>query len=53
MFLKNDIDETYKQNFNSLGITNENKILAILNELDKIAEIGYAWYVNNNLGKHI
>ena len=51
MFLKNSIDETFIKQFAALGVTNENDIITILNGLDNIAEIGYAWYVNNNLNK--
>lgn len=49
MFLKNQIDETFIKQFNELGITNENAIITILNGFDQIAEIGYAWYVNNSI----
>ncbi len=51
MYLKGEIDETYIKQFAALGVTNENDIVTILNGLDNIAEIGYAWYVNNNLNK--
>lgn len=51
MFLKNSIDETFIKQFAALGITNENDIITILNGLDNIAEIGYAWYVNNKANK--
>ncbi len=51
MYLKGEIDETYIKQFAALGVTNENDIITILNGLDNIAEIGYAWYVNNNLNK--
>ena len=34
-----------------MGVTNENDIITILNGLDNIAEIGYAWYVNNKANK--
>ena len=51
MFIKNSIDETFIKQFAALGVTNENDIITILNGLDNIAEIGYAWYVNNNLNK--
>lgn len=47
MFLNNIIDETYIHKFNVLGITNENDIITILNGFDEIAELGYAWYINN------
>lgn len=47
MFLNSEIDETYKQEFAKLGITDENKMLTILNGLDAVAEIGYVWYKNN------
>ena len=51
MFVKGQIDEKYIKQFAALGVTNENDIVTILNGLDNIAEIGYAWYVNNNLNK--
>ncbi len=51
MFLKNNIDETFIQQFAALGVTNENDIVTILNGFDQIAEIGYAWYVNNKANK--
>lgn len=51
MYLKGEIDETHIKQFAALGVTNENDIVTILNGLDNIAEIGYAWYVNNNLNK--
>ena len=51
MFIKGQINETFIKNFNELGITNENDIITILNGLDNIAEIGYAWYVNNKAKK--
>ena len=51
MYLKGELDETYIKQFDALGITNENDIITILNGLDNIAEIGYAWYVNNKANK--
>ena len=51
MFIKNSIDETFIKQFAALGVTNENDIITILNGLDNIAEIGYAWYVNNKANK--
>ena len=51
MFLKNEINETFIKQFNELGITNEKDIITILNGFDQIAEIGYAWYVSNNINK--
>lgn len=53
MFLKEDINETFITKFEQLGITSTDDIITILNQLDNIAEIGYAWYVkNNNLNKY-
>lgn len=49
MFLKGQVDETFIKQFNELGVTNENDIITILNGFDQIAEIGYAWYENNNI----
>lgn len=49
MFLKSEIDETYRQEFAKLGIVDENQMLTILNGLDEIAEAGYVWYKNNVL----
>ena len=51
MFVKGQIDEKYIKQFAALGVTNENDIITILNGLDNIAEIGYAWYVNNKAKK--
>ena len=51
MFLNDNIDETFIQQCAALGVTNENDIITILNGLDNIAEIGYAWYVNNKANK--
>ena len=45
-FTKKDLT-TYKPYFDDLGITDEEKMLAILNNLDLIAEIGYAHYKKN------
>ena len=52
MFIKNNIDETFIKLFATLGINNENDIITILNGFDQIAEIGYAWYVNNQVKNH-
>ena len=52
MFIKNNIDETFVLQFAALGINNENDIITILNGFDQIAEIGYAWYVNNIVKNH-
>ena len=52
MFLKNHIDETFVLQCAALGINNENDIITILNGFDQIAEIGYAWYVNNQVINH-
>ena len=51
MFVKGQIDEKYIKQFAALGVTNENDIITILNGLDNIAEIGYAWYVHNKANK--
>ena len=51
MFVKGQIDEKYIKQFAALGVTNENDIITILNGLDNIAEIGYAWYVINKANK--
>ena len=51
MFVKGQIDEIFIKQFATLGVTNENDIITILNGLDNIAEIGYAWYVNNKAKK--
>ena len=51
MFLKNEIDETFITKFAELGITDSNEMITILNGFEQIAEIGYEWYVNNNLMK--
>ena len=49
MFLNDNIDETFIQQFAALGVTNEQEIITILNGLDQVAEICYAWYVNNKI----
>ena len=49
MFLKEDINETFITQFEQLGITNEEEITTILNGFNQIAEIGYKWYINNQL----
>ena len=46
MFLNDNIDETFIQQFAALGVTNENDIITILNGLDNIAG-----YVNNKANK--
>ena len=51
MFLKEQLDETFITQFAELGITDTNEIITILNGFEQIAEIGYEWYVNNNLMK--
>ena len=51
MFVKGQIDETFIQQFAALGVTNENDIVTILNGFAQIAEIGFAWYVNNKANK--
>lgn len=53
MFIKGQINEKYIKQFAALGVTNENDIITILNGLDNIAEIGYAWYVNNKANKKL
>lgn len=49
MFVKGEIDEKFIKQFNKLGITDEENIITILNGFEQIAEIGYAWYINNNV----
>ena len=49
MFVKGQIDEKYIKQFAALGVTNEQEIITILNGLDQVAEICYAWYVNNKI----
>jgi hypothetical protein len=51
MFLTNQPDETFITQFAELGITDSNEMITILNGFEQIAEIGYEWYVNNNLMK--
>lgn len=51
MFLTNQPDETFITQFTELGITDSNEMITILNGFEQIAEIGYEWYVNNNLMK--
>ena len=49
MFLKQDIDETLTKHLLDLGITDEDEMITLLNGLDKIAEMGYALYINNSI----
>lgn len=49
MFTKEHINETFIKQFTELGITNEEEITTILNGFNLIAEIGYKWYINNQL----
>jgi hypothetical protein len=44
MFINEDLDEQYKEQFFQLGIYNQQDMLAILNGFDAIAEIGYVLY---------
>lgn len=44
MFEKEELDE-YKNKFNELNIKDEESMLALLNYLDSIAEIGYESYI--------
>ena len=49
MLNNNGLDEIYIYQFAALGVTNEQEIITILNGLDQVAEICYAWYVNNKI----
>ena len=49
MLNNNGLDEIYINQFAALGVTNEQEIITILNGLDQVAEICYAWYVNNKI----
>lgn len=49
MFTKEHINETFIKQFTELGITNEEEITTIINGFNQIAEIGYKWYINNQL----
>lgn len=51
MLNNNGLDEIYINQFAELGVTNEQEIITILNGLDQVAEICYAWYVNNKIKK--
>lgn len=51
MSLTNQPDETFITQFAELGITDSNEMITILDGFEQIAEIGYEWYVNNNLMK--
>ena len=51
MLNNNGLDEIYINQFAALGVTNEQEIITILNGLDQVAEICYAWYVNNRTKK--
>lgn len=45
----NSLDEIYINQFAALGVTNEQEMITILNGLDQVAEICYAWYVNSKI----
>ena len=49
MFQIENINETFIKQFTELGITNEEEITTIINGFNQIAEIGYKWYINNQL----
>ena len=51
MFVNGQVDEIYIKQFAELGVTNENDIVTILNGLDKVADICYAWYISNKVNK--
>ena len=51
MLNNNGLDEICINQFAALGVTNEQEIITILNGLDQVAEICYAWYVNNKIKK--
>lgn len=51
MLNNNGLDEIYINQFAALGVTNEQEIITILNGLGQVAEICYAWYVNNKIKK--
>ena len=51
MLNNNGLGEIYINQFAALGVTNEQEIITILNGLDQVAEICYAWYVNNKIKK--
>ena len=53
MFVKGQIDEIFIKQFAELGVTNKEEIVTILNGFEQIAEIGYAWYVNNKANKKL
>lgn len=44
MFTKNDLDNDLINEFKTLGISDENDMITILNGLDGLAEIGYIIY---------
>ena len=44
MFTKNDLDNDFINEFKTLGISDENDMITILNGLDSLAEIGYSIY---------
>lgn len=49
MLKNSNLDEFDINQFAALGVTNEQEIITILNGLDQVAEICYAWYVNNKI----
>ncbi len=44
MYSKNDLDNDLINEFKTLGISDENDMITILNGLDGLAEIGYTIY---------
>ena len=54
MFIINDLDCEYVEEFSKLGITDEEEMIGVLNVFDSIAEIGYTLYYNEvvNEEKH-
>ncbi|MEE1406535.1 MAG: hypothetical protein U0K42_04550 [Bacteroidales bacterium] len=44
MYSKNDLDNDLINEFKTLGISDENDMISILNGLDGLAEIGYTIY---------
>lgn len=47
MFIKDEITDEYRTEFEKLNITDMDEMLSILNGFDYIAELAYSSYKNN------
>lgn len=49
MFIEADITDDFRNELERFNVTEPDEMLAVLNGLDYIAEIGYSVYKNNQL----